>query len=140
MSGETLTIRRVFPVSLERMFQAWTEPATMGRWFFVGDEWSCRAQAELKVGGEYRLLMRTETGEQLECRGVYQEIVPLRRVAFTWNSHLHIGSLVVVDMRPVDGGTELTITHTGLPTADLREAHRQGWIGCLEHLAQSEAN
>ena len=37
-----------------------------------------------------------------------------------------------IDLR--DGGTDITITHTGIPTADLRAGHEAGWIGCLDGL------
>ena len=68
-----------------------------------------------------------------DCHPVIRDV----RLSFTWNSHLHEGSLVTIELRPVAEGTELTLTHSGLPTEALRTAHDQGWAGCLANFERA---
>jgi uncharacterized protein YndB with AHSA1/START domain len=131
MPTSALEIRRTYPVPIERVFDAWTNPRVMSSWFYVGARWTAEVENDLRVGGAYRIAMQTDEGETLVCHGVYRELEPPHRVAFTWNSHLHSGSLVTIDLRPVGDGTELTLTHSGLPTEELMTAHNQGWLGCI---------
>lgn len=137
MAADVLEIRRVYPAAIERVFDAWTDPNVMGSWFYVGDRWTAEVENELRVGGAYRIAMRTDEGETLVCHGIYRELDRPRRIAFTWNSHLHTGSLVTIDLRPVDGGTELILRHSGLPTDELLTAHNRGWFGCLANFERA---
>ena len=43
-------------------------------------------------------------------------------------------SQVTVDLAEQKGGTLVTITHEGLPTAELRDKHSFGWNASLEGL------
>jgi len=137
MTDDDLRITRVFPVDIEQVFDAWSDPAVMASWFYVGERWSAEVENDLRVGGWYRITMRTETDEHLVCHGVYREVARPHRLAFTWNSHLHEGSLVTIELRSVTQGTELTLTHSGLPTEALLTAHDQGWAGCLANLERA---
>jgi uncharacterized protein YndB with AHSA1/START domain len=137
MAETDLTLRRVYPVKVDRVFDAWTDPILMGSWFYVGDRWSSEVENDLRVGGAYRISMRTETDAVLVCHGVYREVARPHRLAFTWNSHLHSGSLVTIELKAVADGTELTLTHSGLPTAELMTAHDQGWVGCLANFERA---
>ncbi|HEY8684129.1 MAG TPA: SRPBCC family protein [Chloroflexota bacterium] len=72
--------------------------------------------------------------------GRFLEIVPNRRLKFTWGwempeRRIPPGSPTVeIELLPHGTGTLLRLTHTGLPP-DWVELHRQGWekhIGMLE--------
>jgi uncharacterized protein YndB with AHSA1/START domain len=45
-------------------------------------------------------------------------------------------SRVEIDLRPIDTGTELTLTHSRLRTKASRASHEQGWNGALDKLAR----
>jgi uncharacterized protein YndB with AHSA1/START domain len=134
MTADSLKIRRIYRAGIERLFDAWTDPRLMSRWFFVGAQWTSDVENDLRVGGTYRVRMHTDQGETLMCHGTYRELVRPHRLAFTWNSHLHEGSLVTITLRHLAEGTELTLIHSGLPNDTLRAAHGQGWDGCLSNL------
>jgi uncharacterized protein YndB with AHSA1/START domain len=76
--------------------------------------------------------------------GTYVELVPHRRVVFTygWERHdvgVPPGSTVVeIDLRPKDGGTELHLVHRGLPDP-MADAHAGGWANYLDRLATTAA-
>jgi uncharacterized protein YndB with AHSA1/START domain len=57
-------------------------------------------------------------------------------LAMTWiwageDSH---ESLVEIDLRATTEGTELTFTHSRLPSRESRDSHREGWTGALDKL------
>ena len=79
------------------------------------------------------------------CSGQFVELVPARRVVFTYGwerAEVEIppGSTTVeIELSPtVDGGTRLRLVHRGLndPAAD---AHHGGWSNYLSRLAASSA-
>ena len=77
------------------------------------------------------------------ARGEYTEVVPFRRVAFTWGwnslrpdfAALRPGtSLVEIELEPQAGGTRLRLRHSRLPD-ELRPIHGERWSAYLNHLA-----
>jgi uncharacterized protein YndB with AHSA1/START domain len=63
---------------------------------------------------------------------------PSRKLVYTWvwKSTPERESLVTVELRAKDGGTELTLTHAGFVDEAARERHEHGWSGCLDRLAR----
>ena len=46
----------------------------------------------------------------------------------------HGESRIEIDLRPVDGGTELVFTHAQLSSEESRKGHTEGWNGALDKL------
>ena len=42
--------------------------------------------------------------------------------------------LVTIELQPADGGTELTLIHERMPSAEQAENHKGGWTGGLDNL------
>jgi uncharacterized protein YndB with AHSA1/START domain len=105
-----------------------TDSQRWARW--QGDE----ATIDARPGGLFRMLMGTG-----QCaRGQFVELVPDKRVVFTWGwidmPDLPPGSTIVeIDLEQQDGGTLVRLTHRGL-TADPRDLHRIGWRHYLDRL------
>lgn len=77
------------------------------------------------------------------ARGEYSEVVPFRRVAFTWGwssqdpelAALRPGtSLVEIELEPKDSGTLLRLRHSRLPDG-LEPIHAERWSVYLGRLA-----
>ena len=136
MSFEGIFLRRTLKAKRERIFRAWTQPEVMARWFFPGEGWTCDVSSDLRVGGLWQALMRDAQGGEHNQFGEYREVVPESRLVFTWNCPdlgVH-GSVVSVELRDADGGTELTLTHELPPDPKVRSGHEEGWQGCLGNL------
>ena len=51
MPVDGISVRRVLPARRELVFEAWTRPDLMARWFFPGRSWTVAITAKLEVGG-----------------------------------------------------------------------------------------
>jgi uncharacterized protein YndB with AHSA1/START domain len=93
----------------------------------------------VRVGGRFRIVFGGPDGKAHECAGVYREVVPNRKLVFTWtwpNSTPERESLVTLTLRAVAGGTELLFLHEQFFDEAVRDGHKRGWTGALEKLGQ----
>jgi uncharacterized protein YndB with AHSA1/START domain len=133
---------RVLPASPGAVFSAWTEPAQLERWWTgVGGWVEATADVDLRVGGRYHFSMRDEGGALHGVLGVYIQVEPPERLGFTWTWENEPavmrgseGSLVEVALREVPGGTQVTLTHSGLDTKLVTDMHEEGWNALLTSL------
>jgi uncharacterized protein YndB with AHSA1/START domain len=133
----SLQVTRMVKAKRYRVFDAWTKPELMHLWFAPGTMTVPHASADLRVGGAYRVEMQADAEVTHIVSGVYQEIVPNELLRFTWGwqGGPDSQSVVTVEFRDADGGTEVILTHERLPDAESRDKHQHGWISCLENLA-----
>ena len=131
-----LTLRRRLNAPPARVYEAWTDPAKIMRWFGPANAETLRAETNPEVGGRFRVLMRTPDGEQHEVSGVYREVVPNEKLVFTWawRSTPERESLVTVTLKRDGDGTVLTLTHEQFFDEAARDAHRGGWTGAIDKL------
>lgn len=137
----TLRLTRRFSAPREQVFDAWTTPEALSRWFAPSDDFTTSvAELDLRVGGRYRITMRSPDGEEHTVHGVYREIVRPGRLVFTWawiSWPEAKDSLVTVELHDRDGETELVLTHGQLTDEESREKHEEGWSGCLARLPRA---
>ena len=127
-----LQIVRQFPHEPARVFSALTDPAKMSQWFFCMEAGGTKVSNDLRPGGKYVVEMPHE-GTTVVIHGVYLEIVPPTKLAFTWNSSRGVkDGKVTIELSPVREGTKLVITHE-LPE-DMVPELREGWIACFDNL------
>lgn len=134
MNETTATISVTIGAPPEIVFGHLVEPERMLRW--VG-----RSVALDPVpGGTFAI----EMDDDATASGTFVEVVPHERVVFTWgwvgDERIPPGSSTVeISLKPVDAGTELTLVHSGLPTADDGERHTEGWTHFLGQLVELHA-
>jgi uncharacterized protein YndB with AHSA1/START domain len=126
--------REVFIAApLETVFEFLVDAQVMARWIGSFE------QIDPQPGGIFQI----EVSPGNVARGKYTEVVPFRRVAFTWGwlsqdpelAALRPGaSLVEIELEPKDGGTLLRLHHSGLPDG-LESIHAERWSVYLARLA-----
>jgi uncharacterized protein YndB with AHSA1/START domain len=135
----SLTIKRRLQAPPAKVFAAWTDPEKIKRWMGPGEIVTQRAEADPRVGGHYRIEMRSPNGEGHNVGGVYSEVIADEKLVFTWSwdavppDQPH-KSLVTVTFKPDGDGTLLTLTHEKLFDEQSRDGHQHGWIGALDKL------
>ena len=133
----SLSIVRQFSVAPEKVWRACTDPQALTQWMAPSDAFSVLvAEADVRVGGRYRIVMKAPDGEEHDVSGVYREVVPNRKLAYTWawKSTPERESIVTLHFRDTGHGTELTLIHEAFADVAARDRHHQGWLGCIGRL------
>jgi uncharacterized protein YndB with AHSA1/START domain len=82
-SDVEIRLTRLFDAPREIIFEVFTNPQHVQRWWGILDErYSCRAEADVRVGGKWRYVNRHPKGE-VEFYGEYREVKPPERLVFT---------------------------------------------------------
>ena len=109
LTKPSLTLKRRLKATPAQVFQAWTDPEKIVRWFGPKETaaGSVRAEVDVRPGGRYRMSFQTDDGERHQVGGVYREVVPDSRLVFTWAWHStpERESLVTVTIVPDGDGT-----------------------------------
>ncbi|HEX9702749.1 MAG TPA: SRPBCC domain-containing protein [Rhodospirillales bacterium] len=136
-----LVITRLLAAPPSLVFKMWTEPAHMVRW------WGCSrnkaatvTEHDLRPGGRWRVVMRLEDGTEHRVGGVYRELSPPERLAFTWawedaDGILGHETVVTVTLAEKAQMTEMTLHHALFETTEMRDLHGEGWTASLDRLA-----
>jgi uncharacterized protein YndB with AHSA1/START domain len=135
----TLIIKRMLNATPERAFQAWTSPEHIQNWMRPEPGMTVPlARMDLRVGGKFRIQMKTPDGEYFTAVGEFQEVTAPTRLIYTWDwekdgSGAEFGeaeghtSLVTVEFIKRGAQTELVLTHSRFATVESRDRHAQGW-------------
>jgi len=146
MNGKTaektsLEIVRFINVPTDRVYKAWTDPAQLKEWFGPENVRTRNISADLRVGGKYRWDLTSPEGEEMSAFGEYKELVPGKKIVFTWQwdedeTWENRSSVVTVELFERRGGTELRLKHGQLPSEESRDRHNEGWNSLLARLEQ----
>jgi glutathione S-transferase len=143
-----LRLSRRFEAPRERVFEAWTDPAFLRRWWAAVQGWTtAAADVDLRPGGRYRLAMRNPAdGTEYAVGGEYVEVAPPERLVYTWtwegDAAIMAGSedtIVEVEFRDEAGSTAVVLTHRRFADDRIRDLHGEGWDGCLRNLEDALA-
>ncbi len=134
----SLSLTRSYPVAPEKVWRAWTDAQALRRWWGPGPgEPVSLAELDVRVGGRFRIVFGGPDGKMHECAGVYREVVPKRKLVFTWcwpNTTPDRISLVTILLQAVGGGTQLNFRHEQLFDEKARDDHQRGWGASLAKL------
>lgn len=142
----TFTLERSYPHPPERVFAAFSDPATKRRWHFEGGNSEIeKFEMDFRVGGSERVLLRMGpdtpiAGMLITREAGYGDIVPNRRIVIA--SGMSLGdkrinlALETFEFLPAEKGTDLLFTHqcAFFEGADGPEMRRGGWVKLLDQL------
>lgn len=128
MTTDRLTADVHIEAPPETVFEYFVRPQALLRW--LGE----RAVLDSRPGGEFTVDIRG-----VPVRGRYLEVEPPSRLLISWG---HAGSerlppggsRLEVLLQAENGGTTVTIHHSGLPEPETH-GHRRGWRHFLDELA-----
>ena len=133
----SLVLKRRIKAAPEKVYEAWTRPEQMTRWWGVTENPKPPiAETDLRVGGRFRVQFWDPRDEHHSVSGTYREVVPNRKLSFSWawQSTPERESLVTIDLNPVNDGTMLTLTHEQFFSETARDDHGRGWGMALDRL------
>ena len=133
----SLVIERTYDAPAEAVWQAWTDPQALTKWFGPEETQSVlEVEVDVRVGGRYHIAFVTDDGERHDVGGVYREVQFPRLLSFTWawRSTPERESLVTVLIEPDGDGSLLTLIHEQFFDEAARDRHQFGWNGSLDKL------
>lgn len=143
-----IVITRVFDAPRALVFKMWTDPKHLKAWFGPAAFTNPVCEADARVGGAWRIVMRGPDGSEYPCGGVYREVVENERLAFTNIATDKDGKPVIdgfttVTFAEAGGKTKLTLQTRGtavVPYAvEYLKGMEAGWTQSLERLAAEVA-
>ena len=135
----SLEIKRVINAPRSRVYAAWTDPAQLKEWWGHEGVETRNFAADARVDGKYRWDLVNQEGEEMSVFGEYRELVPGKKIVFTWQwdddeAWKNVSSVVTVELSDRDGGTEICLRHEQLPSTESRDRHNEGWSSVLDRL------
>jgi uncharacterized protein YndB with AHSA1/START domain len=152
-----LVVTRVFEAPVEQVWQAWTEPEHVMRWWGPMGFTSPVARMDVREGGTSLVCMRSPDGHDLYNTWTYRKIVPTQRLEFILNfadedgkridpATLGLPPDIPRDVRHVvtfsavsDNTTEMTVTEYGYTSDQVLDISKAGLEQCLDKMAASFA-
>ena len=140
LADDELLITRVVDAPADIAFAMWTDPEHFRNWMGPG-KYECRhAEMDVRVGGAYRgMIYADDTGEGW-FGGVYREIVPNKRLVFTWKWDSgpsgELESLVTITFTEHNGRTTMTFHQSPFLNVERRDSHIGGWTSAFNKLGE----
>lgn len=154
-------ISRTVEASLDRVWEAWTEPEQMAAWWGPKGFKVDVKKLDLKPGGLFHYVMHSQ-GQEMWGRMLFREVVPKTRLVFInsfsdpdggvtrhplaadWPLLMH----TTIDFSGENGKTTVTVTWVPYEASDLecttfdnaRESMTGGWTGTFDKLEKHLAD
>ena len=128
-----LTVERTMLASPDVVYRAWTEQ--FDQWF--AEPGTLMMKAEVNVPFFFETHFE---GQRHPHYGRFLQVVPDQLLELTWvtgNPGTQGAETVIsIELSPQNGGTQLKLTHAGLPDEDTRNGHKEAWPEALANLDQ----
>lgn len=141
-----LVLERVVDVRPGLVWEAWTKPEHLKRWF-VPRPWSlAECEVDLRPGGLFRTVMRSPEGEEMPSDGCFLEVIEGRRLVFTdalgpgFRPNAEPFMTATVTITPEGDGTRYRAVaiHANREARDKHEemGFEDGWGAALDQLVE----
>jgi uncharacterized protein YndB with AHSA1/START domain len=133
----SLVIERTYDAAPEEVWQAWTDPQALSRWFGPEETQAVlEVEVDVRKGGRYHIAFVTSDGERHDVGGTYREVEFPRLLSFSWawRSTPERESLVTIRFEPAGAGTRLVFRHEQFFDQLARDNHERGWSGTFRKL------
>jgi uncharacterized protein YndB with AHSA1/START domain len=130
--GTTVVVRRTFEAPVAKVFRAWSDPSMAKRWSWGPEFDTVSIDLDCQTGGTWRQHVHDRnTGENFFFEGVFQEVVPNRKLVHTFHFTSDRGyneppSLVTIEFSERGATTDVVLTHTQLAESKSKETTK-GW-------------
>jgi uncharacterized protein YndB with AHSA1/START domain len=123
-----IQVRRRIPAPREVVYDAWIDPEGLREWMCPGDVISAEATFDVRVGGSFRITMRSK-GRVHKHVGTYRIVEPPAKLSFTWSEMDNPNEITLVMVEFLDQGDacELVVTHERFTKIDIALRYEMGW-------------
>jgi uncharacterized protein YndB with AHSA1/START domain len=139
-----LVFERIVDLSPASIYEAWTTPEHLKKWFTPAPWTTVECEIDLRPGGIFRTVMHSPEGQEFSNVGTYLEIVPQRKLVWTdallpgFRPKADLFMTAIISLEPHGQGTRYKATVLHKDQAD-RERHEdmdffEGWEKSLNQL------
>jgi uncharacterized protein YndB with AHSA1/START domain len=139
-----VVITRIYDAPRDLVWKMWTVPTLMEHWWGPKDFTNPVCALDVRIGGAWHIVMRAPDGTEYPCGGIYREIVPRERLAFTNDATDKDGKVILQGFTTVtfadEGGkTKLILQTRATALVDYAAAYLEGmeagWSQSFDRLA-----
>jgi uncharacterized protein YndB with AHSA1/START domain len=134
-SPPDLHMTRTFDAPRRLVFEAWSKPEHVERWFTPKPLTTPRCKMDFRTGGKFYLVMRMPDGIEFPMDATYTEVTPPEKIAFSATIHGGVDVRTTVTFTEHDGKTTLDVHQTYSKEGDATRGAVQGWTATLNQLA-----
>lgn len=116
-----IVLTRVFDAPRRLVFDAFTKPDLLKRWFGPRGWSLVVCEVDFKVGGTFRFVLRGPDGKEMGMRGVYREIVAPERSVHTESFDDYPGESQVTTVLVEQSGRTTLIATVLYPSQEIRD-------------------
>lgn len=130
-------IKHTYSAPVETLFTAFTNPEILKNWYCPEGLSIPEIVADVRVGGKHRVVMLAPDGNKHIANGIYKEVVPGKKLVYTWKwEGQNADTTVTIEFFPQGSNTEVVLTHEGLHDEKEVQMHTKGWTSCLMKLGK----
>lgn len=138
LEDRVLLITRELDAAVADVYAAFTQADQLLQWWSPENFSSTQCAVDVRIGGHYRIGIRSPEGVEHVMSGRYREVQPNERLVFSfaWEMDGRPGpeTLVTVTFTAQGKGTRLVFRQAFFSSVQERDSHQQGWSGCLDKL------
>ncbi len=155
-SPNELVIVRTFNAPLAKVWEAWSTPEALMKWWGPANYSSPECRMDFRVGGKYVFCMQGEDGVKLYSGGTYKEIIPMVKIHCSDSFMDAEGNIVpgesygipgmpdaldvIISFEELEEGkTKMTLQYIGMPAGEISDMTNAGWNQSFDKLANSLA-
>lgn len=138
----SIALSRVFEAPHWRVFEAWTQPEQVKRWYNLQGFTLSHCEIDLRAEGKWRLVFNGPLGREHGVSGEYREVAPPHRLVQSCrhDDAPHLEAVETLEFRDNDGKTLFTSTmvHKSVDNRDkhIRSGMQDGATQILDRLAE----
>jgi uncharacterized protein YndB with AHSA1/START domain len=139
-AGLTLEMQRVLPAPPARVFDAFTDPSQLAKWWGPAGFTAPIIEFDPRPGEHYRMQMQPPEGEAFYLTGELREVDPPTRLVYTFSwedpNPDDVETLVDLSFRDLGESTEVVLNQRSFKTEARLGLHRAGWTDSFDKLGE----
>lgn len=143
LGDNPIIVEGFLAASPKAVFQAWTDPKIVMKWFGSRPHSLLSAKIDLRIGGVWRFILYDDEQETMGFEGKYLVVNPSHRLVFNWSKFTRgpsgsgdepSVSQVDITLTARGAGTDIRIVHSAITDKETRIGFTDGWEHGMRNL------
>lgn len=134
----TVVLERLLAGSPDQVFNAWTDPEQLVKWFGPEGVVTSDVTVDTHVGGRWANTMTSPEGKRYVSSGEIREFVPSARLVIfdegKGEPMLGHATKITVSFEPFGSGTTMRLVHGVFKSVEMRDECARGWTSTFNRL------